>query len=51
MSPLRTRCVLLAAVGCIALGTAVSAAAEAVAKLRVMLHPSTAAPGSLPGTR
>jgi serine protease len=48
MSPLRNRCVLLAAIGCIAWGTAASAMAESVAKLRVMLHPHTAAPGALP---
>lgn len=48
MSPSRNRCVLLAAIGCIALGIAASATAESVAKLRVMLHPYTAAPGSLP---
>src|SRR4029450_7025225 len=48
MSPLRKRCALLAAVACIALGTSVSAMAETVTKLRVMLHPHTAAPGALP---
>jgi serine protease len=48
MSPIRNRCVLLAAIGCIAWGTAAVATAESVAKLRVMLHPHTAAPGLLP---
>jgi len=48
MSSLRKRCALLAAIGCIAVGTAASATAETVAKLRVMLNPTTAAPGTLP---
>ena len=48
MSPIRNRCVLLAAAGCLAFGTAASAMAESVAKLRVKLHPYTAAAGALP---
>ncbi|MEO8755284.1 MAG: S8 family peptidase, partial [Casimicrobiaceae bacterium] len=48
MLPLRKQCALLAAIGCIALVSATSAAAESVARLRVMLHPYTAAPGVLP---
>ena len=48
MSPLRNRCVLLAAIGCLAWGTAATATAESVGRLRVMLHPHTAAAGALP---
>lgn len=47
MSPIRNRCALLAAIGCIVLGTAAPVAAESIAKLRVMLHPYAAAPGTL----
>ncbi len=48
MLPLQKRCALLAAVGCIAVMSAATAAAETVARLRVMLHPYAAAPGVLP---